>query len=113
MRGVRHAAAVAALRDAVLNGPGVTAPNLRAAVESRAAELSGRAGRAGEALPDDIAAFIERIALHAWRVTDEDVAALRRAGWTEDAIFEITASAALGAGVGRLERGLAAMRGEA
>jgi hypothetical protein len=37
---------------------------------------------------------------------------LRRAGYSEDAIFEITVSAALGAGMIRLERGLAAMKGD-
>jgi alkylhydroperoxidase/carboxymuconolactone decarboxylase family protein YurZ len=40
------------------------------------------------------------------------VAALRAAGYSEDAIFEIVASVAVGAGLGRLERGLAALRGE-
>ena len=40
------------------------------------------------------------------------LAALQRAGSSEDAIFEITVSAALGAALGRLERGLTALRGE-
>jgi hypothetical protein len=39
------------------------------------------------------------------------VASLRRAGYSEDAIFEITSSAALGAALGRLERGMAALQG--
>src|SRR5205814_2910761 len=44
--------------------------------------------------------------------TDEDLAALQRAGTSDDALFEVTVSAALGAALGRLERGLAALRGE-
>jgi len=49
---------------------------------------------------------VEKVAAHAWRVTDEDVEALTRAGHSEDAIFEVTAAAALGAAIMRLERGL-------
>ena len=45
-------------------------------------------------------------------MTDADMDALRKAGYSEDAIFDITASAAVGAGLGRLERGLAALKGE-
>ena len=51
------------------------------------------------------------MALHAYRTTDQDIVALRTAGYSEDAIFEITLSAALGAGLARLERGLAALKG--
>ena len=52
------------------------------------------------------------MARHAYKLTDDDLNALRRAGSSEDAIFEITVSAALGAALDRLERGLAALRGE-
>ena len=40
------------------------------------------------------------------------MAALQGAGGADDAIFEITIAAAVGAALGRLERGLAALRGE-
>lgn len=114
----RFEALVARLREAVLGGPGVTQPGLRQAVEARAAALSGRVGaaRAGAAaggeLPEDLGAFADRVAGGAWRVTPEEVAALLEAGYSEEEVFEVTVSAALGAGCGRLERGLAAMRGE-
>jgi len=52
------------------------------------------------------------VARHAYKLTDDDLTALRRAGSSEDAIFEITVSSALGAALDRLERGLAALRGE-
>jgi hypothetical protein len=52
------------------------------------------------------------VALHAYKVTDEDLVALQRLGLSDDALFEMTVSAALGAAVCRLERGLAALRGE-
>ena len=52
---------------------------------------------------------VEKVARHAYLVTYADVAALRDGGYSEDAIFEITLSAALGAGMARLERGFAAL----
>ena len=50
------------------------------------------------------------MALHAYKVTDEDLVALKRAGNSDDLLFEVTVSAALGAAMGRLERGLSALR---
>ncbi len=40
--------------------------------------------------------LIEKVAYHANRVTDEDVAAVRAAGLSEDQIFEIVVCAAIG-----------------
>jgi alkylhydroperoxidase family enzyme len=103
---------VAQLRQAVLRGSGVTAAALRQAVESRTAVLGGRlTGKPAGELPAEVLRFVDKIAQRAFEVTDEDVNELRRAGYSEDAIFEITASAALGAGVGRLERAMAALSG--
>ncbi len=55
---------------------------------------------------------MDTVARHAYKTTDAHVAALKQAGYSEDAIFELTLSAALGAGMARLERGLAALKGE-
>ena len=57
-------------------------------------------------LPPALRPYVEKVARHAYKVTDEDVEALKAAGYSEDAIFEVTASAALGAALTRLERGL-------
>ena len=103
-------------RRAVLESPGVTEPALRRAVAARAAALGG-----GPAAPEEILAkipaglrrYVDDVALHAYRITDDDVAALLRAGWSEDAVFEISVSAALGGALARLERGLAPLRGGA
>ncbi|HJQ22259.1 MAG TPA: hypothetical protein VJ867_18115 [Gemmatimonadaceae bacterium] len=64
----------------------------------------------GTQVPDALRAYVDKVALHAYRVTDADVAALKAAGYTEDQIFEITASAALGAALRRLERGIAVLQ---
>jgi len=103
---------VARLRRDALDGRGVTPPELRRAVEARAAELGGRHGAAAGEIPANLRGYVDAVARHAYRITDEDLAALRRAGYSEDAIFEISISAALGAGLARLERGLAALVGE-
>lgn len=61
-------------------------------------------------LPAELRAYVEKVATRAYEVTDEDVERLKRAGYGEDQIFEITASAALGAAIMRLERGLIALK---
>jgi len=101
-----------ALRHGLMTGPGHTSSELRRAVEARSGLLSGRPAAASlPELPPRVAAYVEKIARHAYRVTDEDIEGLRRDGYSEDAVFEITLSAALGAGLARLERGMAALRG--
>ena len=100
---------VQALAASLFEGRGDTDPALRRAVAERAEGAS--LGAAGPALPPEIDAYVDKVARHAYRVTDEDIAALRAAGHGEDAIFEITLSAALGAGLVRMERGLAALKG--
>jgi alkylhydroperoxidase family enzyme len=108
----RYAEFTRGLTDAVL-GPtrgAATEPSLRQAVEARAASFGSRPGPRTE-VPQALTTLVDRIAQHAYRVTDDDVVAVRQAGYSEQAIFEITASAALGAGLARLERGLAALRG--
>lgn len=88
------------LVDAVLNTPGETPAELRRAAMRR------------RTVPPLLAPYVDKVALHAYKVTDEDVAELHRAGHTDDALFEITVAAAVGAALHRLERGMAALRGE-
>lgn len=105
----RYAALTRRLVDSVLTTRGHTSSELRRAVLARAARPGGPADGVAPAL----AAYVDKVALHAYKVTDGDVAALQRAGNSDDALFEVTVSAALGAALGRLERGLAALRGTA
>lgn len=65
-----------------------------------------------DTLPGPLAAYVDKVARHAYKVTDGDVAELQRAGHSDDALFEITVAAALGAALYRLDKGLAALRGE-
>jgi alkylhydroperoxidase family enzyme len=108
----RHMPLVTGLVTSVLTTPGDTDPVLRKAIEARSAELGGRPEPAAGEIPEALRAYVDKVARHAYTVTDRDVDDLKKAGYSEDAIFEITLSAALGAGMARLERGLAALRGD-
>ena len=110
----RHMPLVRDLVESVLTTPGDTDPSLRRAIEARSAELGGRPdpSASGGEIPKALRAYVDKVARHAYKVTERDINELKRAGYSEDAIFEITVSAALGAGKSRLERGLAALRGE-
>ena len=59
--------------------------------------------------PPELATYVEKVRLHAFRVTDGDVDALKAAGFSEDEIFEHTVSAAVAAGLERLDAGLRAL----
>ena len=50
--------------------------------------------------------YLEKVRLHAYKVTDRDVDELKAAGITEDEIFEHTVSVAVAAGLERLDTGL-------
>lgn len=63
----------------------------------------------GSASEPELAAFVAKVARHAYKVQDEDIARLRRAGYSEDQIFEATIAAAVGAGLLRLDTGLRAL----
>ena len=89
------------LINAVLRTPGATSESLRRAV----LEPTGN-------VPEALSRYVDTVARHAYRVTDADVAGLKDAGYSEDAIFEITVAAAVGAAMHRLQRGMAALRGE-
>jgi hypothetical protein len=85
------------VRSAVVSSPGSLAPEIRQAI-SEGAHVSGPLGT-----------FAQKVSEHAFTVNDEDIAALHRAHYTDDQIFEAAVSAALGAGLYRLERVRAAL----
>jgi hypothetical protein len=57
----------------------------------------------------DFETYLEKVRTGAYAVTDADIGALKAAGHSEDEIFEQTVSAAVAAGILRLEAGLEAM----
>jgi hypothetical protein len=101
----------AALVEAAVLGPaGRSDARLRHTVLERAAWLAGRdAPPPSGDVPEPLSPLVEKIVRHAYRVTDEDIAAARAAGHGEDELFDVIVAAALGAGLVRRERGLAAI----
>jgi len=83
--------------DRAVGGPGQASSEAR-----RAAFDNAGAPAAG-------AALIDKVARAAWQITDEDVAAARAAGLSEDEIFELVVCAAYGQANRQLEAGLAAV----
>jgi len=87
--------------ERALGGPGV------ASVEARRAAFDN----SGMKERDDprARALIDKVARHAWKVTDADVAEARAAGLSEDEIFELTVCAAYGQSSRQLQAALDAV----
>lgn len=86
-----------AVVERVLRGQGV------ATQDARQAAFTNRD------VPDAARALVDKIARNAWKVTDEDVAAAKAAGVSEDEIFELAVAAALGQATRQLDAALAAL----
>lgn len=96
--------------------PSTSATDLIQRLRQRVVDGSGELDRGvraaafrGEAVPEAAAVYVDKVRRHAYKVSDGDVEALRAAGWTEDAIFELTVATALGAALSRLDRARRAM----
>lgn len=87
---------LAALRAAVLGGPGVTDRGLRQAAASGTA-------------PGAWTVYVRSVREASYRVSEEDIAALQAGGLGEEEIFEVTVAAAVGAAFDRFEAGLRAV----
>jgi alkylhydroperoxidase family enzyme len=61
----------------------------------------------------ELDALLDKVRREAHRVTDEDVTAVRRAGYDEDSVFELTIAAAVGVARRRLDLALDAIAEEA
>ena len=102
---------VTKLKDIFLNSPGETNPALRQTITAHAAVLSGADSQEAGPIPAAMQSYLDKVALHAYKTTDEDIQRLKAANYSEDEIFELTISAALGAALARLERGLDLVNG--
>lgn len=94
----RHRPKLEALEAAILHGGGVLPAEAR------------QAAARGEGTPEPFADYVDTIHLHAYRVTDQMVAGLAKAGAGEDEVFEVSVAAAYGAARRRLDAGLRAVR---
>ena len=86
-----------AVVDRVLNGPGRTTAGARlSAFDNTGVDEPARA-------------LVDAVARHAWNVTDDDVTAAKKGRLTDDEIFELVVSAALGQSSRQLDSALAAL----
>jgi len=92
-----HARKMERVRSAVVSSTGSLAPEIRQAI----CEGTYDSGPLGT--------FVQKVSEHAFMVNDDDIAALHRAHYSDDQIFEAAVSAALGAGLYRLDRIRAAL----
>jgi len=78
--------------------------------DGRASKQQRRAAFANEGVaPEAVKTLIDKVAKHAYKVTDDDVAAAKAAGLTEDQVFELVVCAAIGAAKRQHEAAMAAL----
>jgi alkylhydroperoxidase family enzyme len=86
-----------ALTRRILEGEGQAPPSRR------------RAAFDNRGLAEPLAGLVDRVARHAWQVTDEDIAAALASGLSEDQVFELVVCAAVGAATRQYESARAAL----
>jgi alkylhydroperoxidase family enzyme len=112
--GIKHrqpagAKGAARVEVAVLGPRGKSDPRLRRTVLEQAAWCAGRETSPANEVPEALLTTVVKVARHAYRMTDEDIDAAGEAGYDENELFDVIVAAALGAGLARRERGLAAI----
>jgi alkylhydroperoxidase family enzyme len=86
-----------ALARRILEGAGKVSPSER------------RAAFQNSGLAKPLVALVDKVARHAYRVTDEDITAAKVSGLTEDQVFEIVVCAAIGQATRQYDTALAAL----
>jgi hypothetical protein len=104
--GIRRPESVDKLLTRFLDSKTSCDRSVKEAVLNHAAASAGIQLGQGEALPNHVVLWVDKIVHHAYKITDEDVEVLKSAGCTEDQILEITVGAALGASIGRMDAAL-------
>ncbi len=94
------------LLAAILHQPADSDQQLRQDVEAFGAACAG-SQRTAVNLPEVLRPYLTKVSKYAYKVTDKDVTQLKAAGYSEDAIFELTVCAAVGSGLARLEKTIA------
>ena len=86
------------------------------AVVTRVLEGDGKASRAerraafdNTSLSEPLHGFISRVAKHPTQITDDDIAAVKASGLSEDQIFELVVCAAVGQATRQYQNALAAL----
>jgi alkylhydroperoxidase family enzyme len=86
-----------ALVKRILEGAGKASPSER------------RAAFNNSSLSEPLGGLVDKVARHAYMVTDEDITAAKASGLTEDQLFEIVVCAAVGQATRQYDTALAAL----
>jgi alkylhydroperoxidase family enzyme len=78
--------------------------------EGHASPHDRRAAFHNRDVPEQLRALVDKVAKHAYKVTDGDIAAAKAAGYTEDQIFELVVCAAIGQANRQYDNALAALK---
>lgn len=89
------------LCERVRSGAGETTPEVRRAA----------AGLGTDGVPAAFAKLVDTIRKAAYRITDDDIVALRAAGLSDDEIFELTIATTVGVAQRRRASAMTAIRG--
>jgi alkylhydroperoxidase family enzyme len=77
--------------------------------DGKASSSERRAAFNNSGLAESAGRLVDKVARHAYRVTDEDIAAARDSGLSEDQIFESVVCAAVGQATRQYDTALAAL----
>jgi hypothetical protein len=77
--------------------------------DGRASHAQRRAAFDNSGLAEPLSTLIDKVAKHAYKITDDDIAAARASGLSEDQIFEIVVCAAIGQATRQHDAALAAL----
>ncbi|MFL5884513.1 MAG: hypothetical protein ACJ77M_05540 [Thermoleophilaceae bacterium] len=94
---------------AVLGRPGRADPKRRLLALRNGAAATGAFDKPDVGELGAASALVDKVARHAYRITDDDIAAASRAGESEAELFDLIVSTAVGAGLARRSIGHAAV----
>lgn len=77
--------------------------------DGRASHAQRRAAFDNAGLAEPLTVLIDKVAKHAYKVTDEDIAAAMASGLSEDQIFEVVVCAAIGQATRQYDTAFAAL----
>jgi hypothetical protein len=75
----------------------------------RASHAQRRAAFDNAGIAEPVSTLIDKVARHAYKVVDEDIAAAKVSGLSEDQIFELVVCAAIGQATRQYDSALAAL----
>jgi hypothetical protein len=90
-------------RNHFLSVEGATDPKLRRSTEAYVTSQWGLTREGVPTIPGNLEIYLKKLSLSAYKITDEDVQAIREGGYSDEMIYEITIVGAVGVALVGLE----------